>query len=154
MRPVIRSFQDGAYAAQGTSPRCWLFAGNADYRTEQKGHSPFDCLTDETRTKEPIEDYWPVTTVGDVAFFFLCGLFTDSSWQHSTIDGVVNWKTLEAEYPHQTAFNSWYSYLKKHGRKHVQDVWYKRWSEVEHTVAWDAREQCFMVDQRNNGHRL
>jgi hypothetical protein len=25
-----------------------------------------DCLTDETRTKEPIEDYWPVTTVGDI----------------------------------------------------------------------------------------
>jgi hypothetical protein len=86
-----------------------------------------------------------VTTVGDIGFFFLCDLFTDSSWQHSTIDAVVNWKTLEAEYPQQAAFNAWYSYLKKHGRKHVQDVWYKRWNEVEPTVAWDAKEQCFVV---------
>jgi len=57
------------------------------------------CLTDETRTKKPIEDYWPVTTVGDIAFFFLCDLFTDSSWQHSTIDGVVGWQTLEKTLP-------------------------------------------------------
>lgn len=43
------------------------------------------CLTDETETRKPIEDYWPVTTVGDIAFFLLCDLFTDSSWQHSTL---------------------------------------------------------------------
>ena len=45
------------------------------------------CLTDEAKTMKPIEDYWPAITVGDIAFFFLCDLFTDSSWQHSTIDG-------------------------------------------------------------------
>jgi hypothetical protein len=54
------------------------------------------CLTDETRTKEPIEDFWPVTRVGDIAFFYLCDLFTDSTWDHSTIDGVVNWMTVDA----------------------------------------------------------
>jgi hypothetical protein len=104
------------------------------------------CLTDETQTKEPIEDYWPVTTVGDIAFFFLCDLFTDSSWQHSTIDGVVNWKTLEAEYPNEAAFNSWYSYLKKHGRKHVQNIWYKRWEQIKRDAVWDQKEQCFKID--------
>jgi hypothetical protein len=57
------------------------------------------CLTDETRTKEPIANFWPVTTVGDIAFFYLCDLFTDSTWEHPTIDGVVNWKTLETGPP-------------------------------------------------------
>jgi hypothetical protein len=37
------------------------------------------CLTDETKTRKPIEDYWPVTTVGDISFFYLCDLFTDST---------------------------------------------------------------------------
>jgi hypothetical protein len=49
-----------------------------------------------------------VTTVGDITFFFLCDLFTDSSWQHSTIDGVVNWTTLEAECPHAPASYAWF----------------------------------------------
>jgi len=104
------------------------------------------CLTDETPTKKPIEDYWPVTTVGDIAFLFLCDLFTDSSWQHSTINDVVNWNTLEAAYPNQTSFDSWYSYLKEHGRKHVQDVWYERWKQIDRDVIWDQKEQCFKVD--------
>ena len=103
------------------------------------------CLTDETKTKESIEDYWPVTTVGDIAFFFLCDLFTDSSCQHSTIDRVVNWQTVEAEYPHVNDAYAWYSYLKKHGRKQVQSVWYKRWKEVEQLAYWDEKEQCFKI---------
>jgi hypothetical protein len=100
----------------------------------------------ETPTKKPIEDYWAVTTVGDIAFAFVCDVFTDSSWQHSTIDGVVNWNTLEAAYPNQAAFSSWYSYLKEHGRKHVQNVWHERWKQIERDVVWDQKERCFKVD--------
>lgn len=106
------------------------------------------CLTDETQTKESIEDYWPVTTVGDIAFFFLCALFTDSSWKHSTITGVINWETLQREYSHEPSSNAWYRCLEKHGRKHVQDVWYKRWKEEEHAISWDAKEQCFRIDPK------
>jgi hypothetical protein len=69
------------------------------------------CLRDDTRTKEPIEDFWPVTTVGDIAFFYLCDLFTDSTWEHSTIDGVVTWKTLEAEYPRSPSWTAWYEFV-------------------------------------------
>jgi len=104
------------------------------------------CLTNETKTKEPIEDYWPATTVGDIAFLFLCDLFTDSSWQHSTIDGVVNWKTLEIEYPNEPAFTAWYSFVEKHGRKYVQEVWSKKWKEEEQAIFWDEKEQCFKID--------
>ena len=106
-----------------------------------------DCLTDESHTEEPVKDGWPVTTVGDIAFFFLCDLFTDSSRQHSTIDGVVNWQTLEAEFPTETAYKSWGSYLKKHGgRHHVQSVWSKRWEQIKRDAVWDQKEQCFKVD--------
>jgi hypothetical protein len=114
------------------------------------------CLTDETKTKEPVEDYWGLTTVGDAAFLFLCDLFTDSSWQHSTIDGVVNWTTLEAEYPHAPSAYAWYSYVRKHGRKYVQNVWYKRWKEEEQAIFWDEKEQCFKIGphaaQQKNQH--
>jgi hypothetical protein len=106
------------------------------------------CLTDETKTKDSVEDYWGVTTVGDIAFLFLCDLFTDSSWQHSTIDGVVNWETVEAEYPHTDSAYAWYSYVKKHGRKQVQNVWYKRWKEEEQAIFWDEKEQCLKVHPR------
>ena len=113
------------------------------------------CLTDDTRTKEPIEDFWPVTTVGDIAFIYLCDLFTDSTWEHSTIDGVVNWKTLETEYPNEPSWNAWYSFVKKHGRKHVQDVWSNKWKDEGPAIFWDDKEKCFKIgphSTQKNGH--
>jgi hypothetical protein len=103
------------------------------------------CLTDETKTKEPIEDYWGVTTVGDIAFFYLCDLFTDSTWEHSTIDGVVTWKVLESEYPGAAAFTSWDEFVKKHGRRYVQNEWSKKWEEDKALIFWDGKEQCFKI---------
>lgn len=103
------------------------------------------CLTDETRTKEPIEDSWSATTVGDIAFFYLCDLFTDSTWKHSTIDGVVTWKTLEAEYPRSPSWTAWHEFVKKHGRRYVQNVWSKKWKDEELAILWDDKEQCFKI---------
>jgi hypothetical protein len=103
------------------------------------------CLTDQTRSKEPIEDFWPVTTAGDIAFFYLCDLFTDSTWDHSTIDGVVNWMTVDAEYPDSPAWMAWHEFVKKHGRRYVQNSWYKKWKEEQSNLFWDAKEQCFKV---------
>jgi len=104
------------------------------------------CLTDETKTKEPIEDFWPETTVGDIAFFYLCDLFTDSTWEHSTIDGVVNWKTVAADDQDSPAWALWYDFVKKHGRKYVQSSWSKKWKEQESAIFWDDKEQCFKID--------
>lgn len=103
------------------------------------------CLTDETKTKEPVEDFWPVTRVGDIAFFYLCDLFTDSTWEHSTISGVVNWKTLQADYPNTAASQAWYSFLKKHGRMYVQRSWSRKWQQDQSAILWDAKEQCFRI---------
>ena len=103
------------------------------------------CLTDETRTKEPIANFWPVTTVSDIAFFYLCDLFTDSTWEHSTIDGVVNWKAVETEYPNEPSWTAWYSFAKKYGRKHVQKVWANKWKEEGSAIFWDDKEKCFKI---------
>ena len=112
------------------------------------------CLTDETRTKEPIEDYWPVTTVGDIAFFYLCDLFTDSTWRNSTIDRVPDWKSVEAEYPDEAASGAWYEFVKRHGRKYVQGAWWRRWKEVQASVVWDDKEQRFKVAAKASKSRL
>jgi hypothetical protein len=103
------------------------------------------CLTDKTRSKSPFANFWPVTAVGDIAFFYLCDLFTDSTWEHSTIDGVVTWKTLEAEYPGSPAWGAWFDFLKTRGRRHVQKVWYEKWEKEEAMIFWDDNEQCFKI---------
>jgi hypothetical protein len=103
------------------------------------------CLNDETRTKEPIEDFWPVTTVGDIAFFYLCDLFTDSTWEHSTIDGVVTWKTLSSEYPDSPAWDALHGFVKKHGRHFIQAEWSKKWQEEKSAIFWDVKERCFKI---------
>lgn len=108
------------------------------------------CLTDETKTKEPIEDFWPATAVGDIAFFYLCDLFTDSTWEHSTIDGVINWKTVESEYPNEAAWTSWSEFVKKHGRKYIQNSWTKRWRAEQSVIFWDAKEQCFKIGHKSS----
>lgn len=107
-----------------------------------------ECLTDENRTKEPIEDYWPVTTVGDIAFFYLDDLFTDSTWEHYTVSGVVNWKIVQADYPNAPASEAWYRFLKKHGRRYVQNNWSNKWKEDQSSIFWDAKEQCFRISSR------
>jgi hypothetical protein len=106
------------------------------------------CLTDQTRTKEPIEDFWPITTVGDIAFFYLCDLFTDSMREHSTIDGVVTWKTLKAEYPGSPSWTAWYEFVKKHSRRYVQNVWSQKWKKEEAAIFWDDKEQCFKIGRQ------
>ncbi len=106
------------------------------------------CLTDETRTKEPIIDYWGVTTVGDIAFFYLSDLFTDSTWEHYTISGVVTWKTVQADYPNAPSSEAWYRFLKKHGRRYVQSNWSNKWKEDQSSIFWDPKEQCFKISSR------
>jgi hypothetical protein len=107
------------------------------------------CLTDETKTKQSIEDYWPVTTVGDIAFFYLDDLFTDSTWEHYTVRGVVNWKVVQAPYPNLSASDAWYLFLKKHGRLYVQRSWWRKWKEDQSAIVWDPAEKCFKVSTRH-----
>ena len=61
------------------------------------------CLTDQTRTKEPIEDFWPVTTVGDIAFFYLCDLSRIQRGNTRPSMGSspgTHWRTNTRAHPH------------------------------------------------------
>ena len=71
-------------------------------------------LTETTRTEEPILDFWPYTTSGDVAFMFLNDLFTDIDGESSTISGVPNWKEIMSGCD-GAAEDCWRKYLRKRG---------------------------------------
>ena len=45
-------------------------------------------LTDTRRTQEPIYDYWSYTTAGDIAYFILTDLFTDSDSKAFNMPGL------------------------------------------------------------------
>jgi hypothetical protein len=58
---------------------------------------------------------------------------------------VVDWKKLEADYPGSPAATAWYEFVKRHGRRYVQDNWSKRWKEEQSAIFWDDKEQCFKI---------
>src|SRR6202011_3199704 len=76
-------------------------------------------LRDTRRTREPIYDFWSLTTAGDVAYFILNDLFTDSDWRTFNMPGL---ETLN-EKCDSYAEDLWNRFLNKHGRKFVQNQW-------------------------------
>ena len=70
-------------------------------------------LTDPRKTKKPIYDYWGQTTAGNIAYFILNDLFTDSN---RTIFNLPNLEALKNDC-NGPAETCWRRFLKKHGRK-------------------------------------
>jgi hypothetical protein len=98
-------------------------------------------LTDTRRTQEPIYDYWSYTTAGDIAYFILTDLFTDSDWK------TFNMPDLES-LNHEcdaAAETCWRKFLRKRGRKFVQDQWLAAWNASERGVYWDEDARCFRL---------
>ena len=75
-------------------------------------------LTDTTRTKNQIADYWFDTRTGDVAYVVLTDLFTKPDEETSQMPNVPDWKTV-MNGCHTTAQGFWEVYLCKHGRLSV-----------------------------------
>jgi hypothetical protein len=103
-------------------------------------------LTDTRASKEPIEDYWHQTTAGDIAYFILGDLFTDSDWKTFTMPGLEALNhdcgdNIDAE-------TCWLRFLKKHGRKFVQDQWLAAWNANKDRVYWDEKARCFRVSPK------
>lgn len=98
-------------------------------------------LTETRPTKEPIYDYWSLTTSGDVAYFILTDLFTDSDWKTFNMPGLEGLKDDCKE----NAENCWRDFLEKHGRKFVQDQWLAAWNANKDRVYWDDTARCFRV---------
>jgi len=99
-------------------------------------------LRDARPTKEPIYDYWSPTTAGDVAYFILNGLFTDSDWKTFNMPGMdaLNDKACQSY-----AEDCWQRFLKKHGRKFVQDQWLAAWKKNKDRVYWNEEARCFRL---------
>jgi hypothetical protein len=96
----------------------------------------------ETRpTKEPIYDYWAVTTSGDIAYFILNDLFTDSDWTTFNMPGLESLNEKCDSY----AEDCWDRFLKKHGRKFVQDQWLTTWKKNKDRVYWGESARCFRL---------
>jgi hypothetical protein len=108
VRPLPGPCRHGTHSAEGSPARGRSSSDKTYYCSREKAIPLLiACLPDETATKESVMDFWPTTTVGDIAFFYLCDLFTDSTWQHSTIVGVVTFQTVAAEYPDSPSWDGW-----------------------------------------------
>jgi len=104
-------------------------------------------LTDTRATQEPIYDYWNETTAGDIAYFILTDLFTDASWTTFTMPGL---DALNHDCGEDVAAEPcWREFLKKHGRKFVQDQWLAAWNANKDRVYWDEQARCFRVSSKN-----
>lgn len=98
-------------------------------------------LTETRPTKEPIYDYWAVTTSGDIAYFILNDLFTDSDWTTFNMPGLKSLNEKCDSY----AEDCWDRFLKKHGRKFVQDQWLATWKKNNDRVYWEESARCFRL---------
>ncbi len=98
-------------------------------------------LTDIHKTPKPIYDYWSYTTVGDIARFILDDLFTDSDWTTFNMPG------LESLHDNcqDTGEVCWRRFLKKHGRKYVQDRWLAAWNANKDRIYWDEQTRCYRI---------
>jgi hypothetical protein len=98
-------------------------------------------LRETQPTKEPIYDYWSLTTSGDVAYFMLTDLFTDSDWKTFNMPGLESLNEKCDSY----AEACWRGFLKRHGRKFVQDQWLAAWNKNKDRVYWEESARCFRL---------
>ena len=101
-------------------------------------------LTDTRATKMPIFDFWSKTTVGDIADFLLRDLFTESDGETFNMPG------LEAlpDNCQDAAETCWRAFLRKHGRKFVQDKWLAAWNANKDRVYWNEQARCFRLTRK------
>jgi hypothetical protein len=107
-------------------------------------------LRDARSTKEPIYDYWSLTTAGDVAYFILNDLFTDSNWTSFNMPGLESLQDKCDSY----AEDCWQRFLKKHGRKFVQDQWLAAWKKNKDRIYWDDKARCFRLSSQTKAKLL
>ncbi len=99
-------------------------------------------LRDTRPTKEPIYDYWSLTTAGDIAYFIRNDLFTDSDWKTFTMPGM---DALNDKDCHSYGEDCWQRFLKKDGRKFVQDQGLAAWKKNKDRVYWNEEARCFRL---------
>ena len=103
-------------------------------------------LDDETKIEGHVMDYWSEVRVADVALIILTDLFTDSSWQNTTLPGV-SWDEFlqRGDNRNLTGEQVLRNYISKHGRKAIKQRWQTLWHEYRDRLFWDEKERCFRV---------
>lgn len=104
-------------------------------------------LTDTGRTKAPIEDYWGYTSSGDVAYIVLTDLFLDADWKTFNMPDVPDW-AIVSKGCNGGSEDCWRVYLKKHGRKSVQQAWLRAWGLWKDRVYWESSARCFRISEK------
>lgn len=102
-------------------------------------------LTDETKAKDQVIDFWNDVRVADVAFFILTDFFIDRSSEHSTIKGASFNEFLGCNDRNIPSDHCYYNYIEKHGRKHIKARWQKIWNDNKDKIFWDESERYFRV---------
>jgi hypothetical protein len=93
----------------------------------------------------PVIAFWSETTVGDLALVILTDLFTDSTWEKTTIPGVGWNEFLDRKDKNLTGEQVLREFIEKHGRKGLKAKWHKIWELNRDKIYWDKTERCFKV---------
>ncbi len=103
-------------------------------------------LDDETIVHQPLADFWPELTIGDVALFILSDFSLDSTWKKDTIPGA-SWEELFGTKinPDKPAWEYYHDQMGKHGRRWVKAKWQQIWTTYKDRIVWDEQERCFRV---------
>jgi hypothetical protein len=104
-------------------------------------------LTETTRTERPIATYWGYTNTGDIAYIVLTDLFSEVDSETPNIPGVPGWRMVMKGCD-SAAEACWHEYIRKHGRKSVQEVWLRAWGLWKDRVYWEPTARCFRIAKK------
>ncbi len=107
-------------------------------------------LTDDRKTKHPVYDLWSYTAAGDIANSLLFDLFTAPDW---TVSPIPELESLHMECSHPGE-PCWRKFLRKNGRKFVQDQWRAAWEANKDRIYWDETAHCFRLMPAISRERL
>jgi hypothetical protein len=99
-------------------------------------------ITDSRFIAEPVYDYWPRIRTGEFAYFILGDLFTDDTWQKSTMPNLFPAQTCA---PSNPAWVRWGNFRKTHSLKDLQTRWTEFWKAKHEKIYWDNKARCFRL---------
>ena len=105
-------------------------------------------LTQTRPTKEPIYDYWNLTSEGDIAYFILMDLFTEPNGKLE----MPGLESIRLKCKNVDSETCWRSILKKHGRKSIQSQWLAAWDRNKEVIYWDESMRCFRLSSHTDTH--
>jgi hypothetical protein len=107
-------------------------------------------LRDTRSTKEPIYDYWSLTTAGDVAYFILTDLFKDANWMTFNLPGLESL----SEKSDGCAEDGWRRFLRRRGRKLIEEQWFAAWDKNKDRIYWEDSARRFRISSQATANSL